>query len=219
MSVKESRASVPLIVPLVIVSIILLSFCYLIVAAVCAYIFAGNVPVSELDMGQSSWLAWTFYNYPGPGPLLPIILLALTVMHLAVGNAARALIIGVIAVFAFASTSQSIVFRYAALNGHAKIGCYVYESRECLAMLGVDDPAAPSMYQQPVQDNGHQHWAPWYQEARHGTPTPVVLPLVSPALLILSAPLNMDRAEELKAMLGAQRAEVAAVRAKHAKPE
>jgi hypothetical protein len=216
MSAQDQPASAPLVVPLVFVSIFFLFIGYVIAAAVCAVIFASNVPLSGLDMAQSSWLAWAHYIHPGP-LFLAMLFFGAGLLNILTADVARGTLLVVFAAFSFVSSSNPIIFRYAALNGHAKIGCYVYESRECLAMLDVQDHTAPSMYQRPDRSNGYKHWAPWYEEARRGTPTPIVLPIMSPAFLILSAPFNMDRAEELNAMLDAQRAEVAAVKAKHNK--
>lgn len=188
---------------------------YLFAASFSAIALMVLVPVSEQDIRYASWLHYTMYHYPGvaAGWLFGLFMLVLAFSNLVMGRTLDFLVGLSLAACAVVWVSDGVAFRNAVLDDVARVGCFSYEGRECLQMLGIDDPSAPLMYQEPTKSNGYSSHRLWYAEVRSGLPNPAPIPV--PGLAILMAPFDLARVDELKARLESQRSEVNAVRASH----
>ncbi|APC19514.1 hypothetical protein BLL42_27685 (plasmid) [Pseudomonas frederiksbergensis] len=181
---------------------------------VCAYSsikLARAVPVSSDDLRSSSWLSATTYQYFGyfMPKMIGGMLVALGLLIVLMQESFKPLIIHLpIGICLLVFTDSEAMFRSAALDGVARIGCFSFEGRECRQMLGLDSTDAPSMYQDAMRKNGY--WAPWYAEVRNKLPTPDILPL--PGNSFWFSPFEVRKAEELNRLLSAQRTELARIK-------
>jgi hypothetical protein len=178
---------------------------------------AYKVPVSTQDLRDASW----FFSYTPTDYFSSVVGTAFALGVLAVGlvlglvrNSAVYGLLGVICALCLHGLSlPSVQFRQSAGAGTAKIGCYVWDSRECKSMLGVRFDNAPSMYLPRAEaDKSGEIYTAWYLKAREG----LVSSTLQAAAPFLSVPYYAFHPDVLNAKLNAQRAEVARFRASHA---
>lgn len=131
---------------------LLLSFLVLGALSSIGYLmwFASRVPVSAEDIKESSWGAG-MWNLTGFMSVQATVMgYTCLVTGVLIGVAKRSLPAVLTGVFVAATlhfgASETAQFRFNAAMGTAKIGCYVWDSKECRGMLGVPAGIAPSMY-------------------------------------------------------------------------
>lgn len=195
-----------------IVASIVATAVFLAYLGICVYssiMLVRAVPVSPEDLRSSSWLSATTYQYFGHYiPLLVgCVIIVLGCISIVLRQSLFPIFIHIpLGICLLVFNDQEAVFRSAALQGMAKIGCYSYEARECREMHGLDTTGAPSMYQAAMLDNEQSRYAPWYLEVRNKVPAPVVLDL--PGVSFLLSPFDLQKAEELNQLLSTQRSEL-----------
>lgn len=180
----------------------------------CECWLAYKVPVSAQDLHDSSWLfAFAPVDY-----LTNVIGLGLSftclLMGAAIGvakNSPVPALTGIaMALVLYAAGSPTVQLRESVAGGTAKIGCFVWDSKECRQMLGVPVNNARSMYAPRAEaDRTGEVYEDWYLKARGKLEPNLVLPTVP----LLKAPYYALHTDELNARLAAQRAEVARFRA------
>jgi len=173
------------------------------------------VPVSEQDLKDASWLAGysTLERFSGMsavfGALMAVMGIAIGTMQKRMATIAFSVVLGSTIFLAGRPSVQFV----AAVDTHtAKIGCFVWESKECQAMLGLQGSGAlPSMYvPREEADRTGDVYAGWYNKALADTRSKVSA-LSIPGTAI--APLLAFHTDELNAWLNAQRDELARRRA------
>jgi len=108
--------------------------------------------------------------------------------------------------------SEQLMVRIGIATDTIKVGCFVYEAKECRVMQGLPAMEAPSRYGEDGLN------ADWYvtarQKAATARPTNVALQSI-PGWAFLQAPLYVTDAPRIKAKLEQQRADLAALTAAH----
>lgn len=195
------------------VTVVLLLFAGLLILG-CEGWLAYKVPVSAQDLHDSSWL----FSFAPVDYMRNVIGLGLSATCLVMGavigitrNAAFPVLSGVFfAVVLHAAGSPTVQLRESVAGGTAKIGCFVWDSKECRQMLGVPVSNARSMYVPRAEaDRTGEVYEDWYLKARRKL-EPSLLQTTIP---LLKAPYYALNTDELNARLNAQRAEVARFRA------
>ncbi|MBU9199839.1 hypothetical protein KTD31_00300 [Burkholderia multivorans] len=208
----EESPAVKLAVALLLAALVLGALFILACDAWLAY----RVPVSTQDLRDASWLlsyAPTDYFSAVVGTFFALGVMAVGLVAGLVKKSATCALLGPIcAICLHVVGLPSVQFRQSAGAGTAKIGCYVWDTRECKTMLGVPADNAPSMYRPRAEaDATGEVYAVWYEKARTGL-KPHTLLVAAP---LLSVPYYAFHPEELNAKLNAQRNEVARFRASH----
>lgn len=174
------------------------------------------VPVSEQDLKDASWLAGysAFEWFAGMSAVFGVLM---ALMGLAIGMMTNriALIVFSVALGSaiFLAGRPSVQFIAAVDANSAKVGCFVWESKECQAMLGLHGTGTlPSMYvSREEADRTGDVYAGWYNKAVAGARSKEALFI--PAAGAALASLLAFHTDELNARLNAQRAELARRRA------
>lgn len=177
------------------------------------------VPVSEQDLKDASWLAGhsMVEQFSGMSAAFGVLM---AFMGIAIGTMRNRLATVVFSVALgstiFLAGRPSVQFIAAADANLAKVGCFVWDSKECQAMLGLHGKGVQlSMYvPRDEADRTGEVYADWYNKALAGARLKEsVLPVPGTAL----APLLVFHTDELNALLNTQRAELARRRAADAK--
>jgi hypothetical protein len=184
---------------------------YLAYLGLCAYSsieLDREVLVSYEDLRSASWLSYTNEHYFGQ--CLPQVFAVFVIgIGILLAVTGRGLITGLamvpIGVCMLVFSNDAALFRSAVIDGTAKIGCFSYEGRECREMLSLDTAGTLPMYQDPTSENGHEKLSPWYADVRKNLKgTGYFVPDS-----FHSSPFILMHAEELRALLDSQRAELA----------
>lgn len=186
---------------------------WLLVASLCAMWLAYQVPITDTDLAQASWLpsyttATHFSGFMAWAMGFTVLLMGLGIafakQSLLPCLASAALLCGV------SLNSEQLMVRIGIATDTIKVGCFVYEAKECRVMQGLPAMEAPSRY----GDDGLN--ADWYVTARQkavtARPTDVALQSI-PGWAFLQAPLYVTDAPRIKAKLEQQRADLAALKA------
>jgi hypothetical protein len=173
-----------------------------------------EVPVSHEDLRSASWLAYTNTHYFGQ--CLPQVFAGFViVMGILLAVLGRGLIPGLamvpIGICMLVYSNDAALFRSAAIGGTAKIGCFSYDGRECREMLSLDTAGTLPMYQDPTSENGYENLSPWYADVRKNLKGTGFLAPDS----FFASPFVAMHAEELRALLDSQRAELAQAKVKY----
>ncbi|MBC8742969.1 hypothetical protein F6X40_41695 [Paraburkholderia sp. UCT31] len=180
----------------------------------CTLWLAVKVPVSPQDLNDASWLmSYSVTEYAAHTMRWGMALTCL-IMGVAIGVAKGRLtpVITGVVLFLFLHTTgmETAQLRVGVAGGATRIGCYVWESSECRAMLGVPVNNAPSMYLSPAEmERTGETLAPWYQKALVADVSWDTVFFVAPCTTVWAA----FHTGELNAKLDAQRAAVAKFRA------
>lgn len=163
---------------------------YLVVCLLCQLALSIQVPLEEADYRYSSWM------------VVPPMLGGLTSMWTFIASIsctwalflpqkAHISVIGLFVAALLASVgTQTVSLRSALLHGEAKIGCYNYSGKACLEMLGLPAAAAP------------------YDLDEIPSPQLRSMPIMFDA--VVRAPFDLARAEEIRAIVDSQRADLSA---------
>ncbi|RQR65297.1 hypothetical protein DIE18_02095 [Burkholderia sp. Bp9125] len=173
------------------------------------------VPVSEQDLKDASWLAGysTLERFSGMSAVFGILMAfmgsAIGVRHNRMATIAFSVVLGSTI---FLAGRPSVQFIAAIDTNLAKVGCFVWESKECQEMLGLHGTGTLlSMYvPREEADRTGDVYADWYDKAMADARAKVSA-LAIPGTAI--APLLAFHTDELNARLNAQRAELARRRA------
>ncbi|WP_126223626.1 hypothetical protein [Burkholderia ambifaria] len=173
------------------------------------------VPVSEQDLKDASWLAGysTLERFSGMSAVFGVVIafmgIAIGMMQHRMVTIAFSVVLGSTI---FLAGRPSVQFIAAVDANTAKVGCFVWESKECRAMLGLHETGTlPSMYvPREEADRTGDVYAGWYNKALADARSKVRALSVSGTAI---APLLVFHTDELNAKLNAQRAEVARQRA------
>lgn len=170
------------------------------------------VPLTAQDLAETSWLGSYsvaamfngFLGYAVVGIGL-FVLLALSVAK----NSKVPLIFSLLLLPVLFLEGTAV--RVGIADGSVKIGCYVYEARECREMLNI--PVENTLSRYTMTENGIVD-APWYVEARQK----VMLNkenhrACAPFIPFLSTPFLLGKEGELRAKIAEQRQEVQRIRA------
>jgi hypothetical protein len=179
-------------------------------------VLAHAAPLTEMDLKSASWLSSPnlALHFTGGsrgwfwiGAAWVVALGMLVVRRNAVplfGAVAISLVI--------CALDEAAVMRVGALDGVVRIGCYVPGSSECLQLAGLPSQGAPSMYSTP---RGQQ--AEWYSQERIKAVSRQQEVMAGwhsvPGAALLRAPLFLTSGDRLKALLDAQRKELASFKA------
>lgn len=208
---NEPGASEPSAMLMMPVVLVLLAGLYILG---CEGWLAYKVPVSAQDLHDASWL----FSFAPVDYLRNVVGLGLSLTCLLVGGAigvaknspVPALTGIAMAVVLYAAGSPTVQLREGVAGGTAKVGCFVWDSKECREMLGVPVNNARSMYLPRAEaDRTGEVYEDWYLKAR-GKLEPNLLLTTIP---LLKAPYYALHTDELNGRLAAQRAEVARFRA------
>ena len=194
-----------------------LAFTWLLLCAVSTAWLSWAVPLTDQDIEWASWAGSYTLATHFSGPFGVAFAVAVALMGLAMAVAQRSLMplaaAAVFAVAVYVPGTQGALVREGVMDGTIRIGCYVWETRECLEQLGLRVEGAPSRYAR--KPDGGVADAPWYLEARAQVRINETRAAVAsmPGGLFLQSPLLLGRAAELNARLEEQRAQVRAFRA------
>ncbi len=171
-----------------------------------------RAPLTELDFAKTSWLSSPTDALYLSGTLsisFMLIGLTITCAGLFATRQPLTVVIGLaIAVVAYYAGDKAHTVRIGILNGNIKIGCYVWQMRECHDMLGLSTQSLPSRYTPAHVDKIGDMEAPWYREK--------VIRLewnrwyALPVTAFIAAPLDAMHADHLQALIDAQRNQVQA---------
>lgn len=188
---------------------------WLLVAGLSAIWLAYQVPITDTDLAQASWLpsyttATHFSGIMAWAMGFTVLLMGLGIsfakQSLLPCLASAALLCGV------SLNSEQLMVRIGIATDTIKVGCFVYEAKECRVMQGLPAMEAPSRYGEDGLN------ADWYVTARQkavtARPTDVALQSI-PGWAYLQAPLYVTDAPRIKAKLEQQRADLAALTAAH----
>lgn len=188
----------------------------LLVAASCAVIASmlwlkHTVPVSAADMKDASWL-YGFQEVEHFAGLFEGLGVTMAVMGIAIGFCLKrgstlvlSLAVGTVM---FICGMPSVNFLIAVDVGTAKVGCFVWDTKECHAMLGFADNALPSMYIPRAEaDKTGEVYTATYDKAI--APAREAASRFMPGFSAAIAPFVVFDTEALNTKLKAQRAEVA----------
>jgi len=172
---------------------------------------AYHVPLTEQDLQWASWLiSYSTATHFGHGYLAMAMAVAAVLMGLAMAVARRTpipLIAGLLmAGSLYVVSIEGTVVRVGLLAGHIKIGCYVYEMRECHDMFGLDSTGLRSRYAARSGHPGAGEDAAWYVKQRGDISANSLFVLPGAAFLV--TPFYLTQTDAINAMLEAQRAEV-----------
>lgn len=177
------------------------------------------VPVSEQDLKDASWLAGysTVEQLSGMSAVFGVLMAFIGIAIGTMKNRIATIVFSVaLGSTIFLAGRPSVQFIAAVDASSAKVGCFVWESKECLSMLGLHAKGTPpSMYvPRDEADRTGDVYADWYNKALAGARSKAsVLPVPGTAM----APLLAFHTDELNVRLNAQRAELAYRRAADAK--
>lgn len=197
-----------------IAGLLILVLLYLIVCVISAISLAVQVPVSDAEMLDVSFLSQRL-GLQYHGTLFGGLLLAFALLQVVNRN----IVLGGLCVFfaccAVLATSEVAAFRQGLLTGDARLGCYVYQSLECRKMLDVPVGSSKSIYSKTGKgwDEG-DIYASWYAPERARFKAAVASPIPStlPGVALLMSPITLFQIHEVKARLEAQRKELASFR-------
>ncbi|QUG93086.1 hypothetical protein GR140_30435 (plasmid) [Pseudomonas putida] len=193
-------------------------FVYLVTCVLASTWLTFQVPISEADLQNASFLSdrldlqWHGFVL---GLMTTFFGVMLVLSRRVIGVAA--VVIGLSAIFA---TSEASALRQGIVAGDMKIGCYTYESVECRDQLDVAIGDAKSLFLDPGK-KGSGGYAKWYAPIRAEAvaKSKALIPNTIPGVAFLQSPmLVMHHVDELKALLAAQREEVTHFKAALAKP-
>lgn len=141
------------------------------VSYVAMHFFAkALVPLEPTDIAQSSWIGYTHAQWAGSmiGIALPATL-GLTALFVGVALCSLpAFITGsVLALSTHFIASPEMAYRASIAAGNAKVGCFVWDSKECHALMGLNNTDARSMYLPLDEANARgTPYADWYDAER-----------------------------------------------------
>lgn len=170
-----------------------------------------RVPLNELDLAKASWITSPTDASYLRGVLGAVFVLVGSMLALAglISRSWTAAAVGlIVAAGAHFGTDMTHTVRMGLLNGNIKIGCYVWEMRECHEMLGLDTSSLPSRYavKGVVEPGGL--YAPWYQKRLDNLEWNRWYSWPPTAFLV--APLHIGDVDRLQALLRDQRGQVQA---------
>ncbi|MBW9240945.1 hypothetical protein I6U33_26815 [Pseudomonas carnis] len=202
-------------VAMAVAGLLMLVLLYLIICVISAISLAVQVPISDAEMLDVSYLSprlgFQYHGFLFVGLFLAFALLQLVNQNIVLGGLCA--FIACCAVFA---TSEVAAFRQGLLTGDARLGCYVYQSLECRKMLDVPVGSAKSIYSETAKDwDKGDIYASWYAPERARFKAEVASPIPStlPGVALLMSPVTLFQIDEVKARLGAQRKELSNFRA------
>lgn len=142
----------------------------LVLLAIIGYLlwFDARVPVSAEDIKDSSWLGgmWSLHSFVmTQGTAMALTCLVMGALIGFAKRSALTMLTGLLmATVLHLGTSETAQFRLGAAVGTARIGCYVWDSKECRSMLGIQAGGAPSMYLSP-EEQAHtgKLFTDWYE--------------------------------------------------------
>jgi hypothetical protein len=172
---------------------------------------AHQVPLSAADLMHASWLgSYTTATYPSGvlGRALVSMWLAISIALAVSQSSIRPLAIALVLTTGMElAMSKEMMVQVGVANGSIKIGCYVYEARECREMLGVPARGAKSRYEPPSAQAKDFRDAQWYKQALGSQEISIFD--VMPGGYFLRTPFLLGHTAELTAKLDKQRTEVA----------
>lgn len=180
----------------------------------CEGWLAYKIPVSAQDLRDASGL----FSIAPAGYLSNVIGVGLSLTCLLMGgalgvarNSPVPALSGIfLALLLYVVGSPTVQLRESVAGGTAKIGCFVWDSKECREMLGVPAGNARSMYVPRAEaDRTGEIYEDWYLKARGKLEPSLVLS----AIPLVKAPYYALHIDELNARMNAQRADVARFRA------
>lgn len=189
---------------------------WLLVCTVSAFWLDLHVPVSKQDLAYASWRdSYSTQMFLGGAMRIGLIVLTVT-MALGIAivkQSGKVLLLGILAASAvFQAGSEVTIVRVGIDTGAIKIGCFVYESKECHDMLGIRSNSAPSIYASETQRSHGHVYADWYVEALPSHASSFID--LIPGGYLLRTPFLIGRESELRDKIKTQRAEVEAVQKK-----
>lgn len=190
-------------------ALFLVSVVYLAVCVGASLWLAFQVPITDEDMRNASFLSWRVGLY-WHGTMFGIAAVCIGIMSFIMGRI-MGLFTVVIGMSIFFATSEVSALRQGILDGDLKIGCYSYESLECRKQLDVPVGDAQSIFRE-MSEMRHGGFAQWYEPIRAAAESNVtaVLPNTMPGVAFLQSPiLVMKHIDKLKSLVSAQREEVA----------
>jgi len=196
----------------------LVAFSYLAICIGASSWLTFQVPITDEDMRNASFLSWRIGVY-WHGTVFGLLIAIFGVMNLLSGRLVglTMMVIGMSAVFA---ASEVSALRQGILDGDLKIGCYSYDSLECRKQLDVPVGDAQSIFRD-TSEMRHGGFAQWYEPIRAAADAKVtaVFPNTMPGVAFLQSPiLVMKHMDKLKSLVAEQREEVARFKAAYAKP-
>ncbi|HBO5514519.1 TPA: hypothetical protein L4559_003411 [Pseudomonas aeruginosa] len=195
-----------------------MSFVYLAICIVASSWLTFQVPITDEDMRNASFLSWRIGMH-WHGSAFGLLTAFLGVMNLLSGRlfGLTIMVIGMSAVFA---TSEVSALRQGILDGDLKIGCYSYDSLECRKQLDVPVGDAQSIFRD-TSEMRRGGFAQWYEPIRAAADAKVTaaFPNTMPGVAFMQSPiLVMKYMDKLKSLVAEQREEVARFKAAFAKP-
>lgn len=186
--------------------------------AVLGYL-AWQVPLTAEDLRHASWLsshttALHFSTGPMGYAFAGIAVLMGLVVSISKQTPLPAVVGGCMALALQLGMGEASVVRIGVLEGTIRIGCYVPQTEECRAMLGLpQDPAIRSMYPSRGEPASAFGAAPWYVQARKAVVSLEQEKRAAwssiPGMAVLRAWRYGGSAPRLQALLAEQRAQVA----------
>jgi len=180
---------------------------------------AWQVPLTAEDLRHASWLSSpTTALHFSTGPMGYAFTGIAVLMGLAVSLSKQtplpAVVGGCMALALQLGMREASVVRIGVLEGTVRIGCYVPQTAECRAMLGLPpDPAIRSMYPSRGEPASAFGAAPWYVQARKAVVSLEQEKRAAwssiPGMAVLRAWRYGGSAPRLQALLAEQRAQVA----------
>lgn len=186
-----------------------LGFVLLVFYVACTLWLAAKVPVSPQDLKDASWLlsySATEFSATTIGVGMSVTCFVMGIVVGFVKNSPIPAFTGLaMCLVLHTSCMETTQLRAGVVSDSARIGCYVWESSECRAMLGVTVNDARSMYQSQAQmERTGEALAPWYQKALDAHVSWDAFTLIEPFSTVWAA----FHTNELNAKLNAQRVAV-----------
>ena len=202
-------------VAMAVAGLLMLVLLYLIICVFSAISLAVQVPISDAEMLDVSFLSQRL-GLQYHGMLFGGLFLAFALLQLVNRNIVLGGLCGFIACCVVLATSEVAAFRQGLLTGDARLGCYVYQSLECRKMLDVPVGSAKSIYSETAKDwDKGNIYASWYAPERARFKAAVASPVPStlPGVALLMSPVTLFQIDEVKVRLEAQRKELSNFRA------
>lgn len=202
------------IMSIVIAAAGLLIFAWLAICVLASAWLTFEVPISNEDMKDASFLSsriGIYWHGAMMGGLIALFGLLKMVVTQRLGGGFL-MILGISTIFA---TSEVSALRQGILDGDMKIGCFTYESLECRKMLKLPEGDGQSIYRNPSQKK-EGGYATWYEPIRAHLHTKVtaLLPNTIPGVAFLQSPvIAAFHVDKLQNVVEAQRSDVSKFRA------
>jgi hypothetical protein len=193
---------------------------WIFVCTVSALWFCRTTPLTTTDVQWASWLSHptTTMHFQGVfGFAMGATTLLLGTFNAYLYRTPVPFLVALALGLVLWSGGEAYTLRVGVLEGHAKLGCFVENTRECRSMLGLPVGEAPSRFSiAPGQPGGGED-STEYTAQLDKVVTPTLKEQAAlqnaPGISFIFAPFYVGRAAELNARLARQRAEVAALKA------